>query len=88
MITDVFIVYNNDEQKREIEEVVLKTSPFFHFIDDRTYQGKKDARVLKSNWGAKQSPFILCTEGAIPKKCFYSETGEDVIKSLINYLNG
>lgn len=86
MITDVYLVYNNDEQIKQIGDT-LKVSPFFHFIDDRTLEGKKEAFKLKSFWGSRVTPFALCTDGEKAVKAFYSETGENVIKSLINYLN-
>ena len=88
MITDVYLVYNDDTQLRKIGGTyALKVSPFFHFIDDRTFAGRKESFKLKGSWGAKLTPFALCLEGEKPIKAFYSETGEDVIKSLINYLN-
>lgn len=88
MITDVYIVYNDDSQLRKIGGTyTLKVSPFFHFIDDRTMKGKKDSYKLKGSWGARMTPFVLCTERDTPVKAFYSETGEDVIESLIKYLN-
>lgn len=34
------------------------------------------------------TPFALYMNKETPVKAFYSETGEVVIKSLINYLNG
>ena len=41
MITDVYLVYNDDSQLRKIGGTyTLKVSPFFHFIDDRTVEGK------------------------------------------------
>lgn len=86
MITDVYLVYNNDEQINQIGDT-LKVSPFFHFIDDRTREGKKEAFKLKSSWSSKVTPFALCTEGDKAVKAFYSETGENIIESLITYLN-
>lgn len=88
MITDVYVVYNDDKQLRQIGGTyALKVSPFFHFIDDRTIQGKKDSYKLKGSWGARLTPFALCMEGETAVKAFYSETGENVIESLINFLN-
>ena len=86
MVTDVYIVYNDDSQIKELGDA-LKVSPFFHFIDDRTYKGKKDSWKLKGSWGARETPFVLCTDGENPVKAFYSEAEKNVIKSLINYLN-
>lgn len=89
MITDVYLVYNDDSQLRKIGGTyTLKISPFFHFIDDRTLNGRKEAFKLKGSWGAKLTPFALCTDGEKAIKAFYSETGTDIIKELINYLNG
>lgn len=88
MITDVYLVYNNDEQIKRIGGTyTLKVSPFFHFIDDRTLEGKKKAFRLKSSFGAKLTPFALCMDKDKAIKAFYSESDNDVIKSLINYLN-
>lgn len=87
MVTDVYLVYNNDSQIRRLEDT-FKVSPFFHFIDDRTRQGKKNSWKIKGGFGAKLTPFAVIYEDEKPIKAFYSETGEDVIKSLIDYLNG
>lgn len=88
MVTDVYLVYNDDNQIKQIGGAyTLKVSPFFHFIDDRTLEGRKDAFKLKGSWGSRLTPFALCTDGEKAIKAFYAETGEDVIKSLIDYLN-
>lgn len=88
MITDVYLVYNDDSQLKKIGGTyTLKVSPFFHFIDDRTKEGKKESFKLKGSWGARLTPFALCTEGDKVIKAFYSETGTDIIKELIDYLN-
>ncbi len=84
---DVYIVYNNDEVLKKLGGT-LKVSPFFHFVDDRTRKGKKDSWKIKGSFGAKLTPFAVVYEGEKPLKAFYSETGENVIDSLIDYLNG
>ena len=86
MITDVFIVYNDEAQIKRIGDT-LKTSPFFTFINESSRKGKKEAYALKRHWGARLTPFALCMNGEEAVKAFYSETGEDIIKSLINYIN-
>lgn len=84
---EVYIVYNDDQTLKELGDTSdLKVSPFFHFIDDRTRRGRKDAWKIKGGFGAKLSPFAVIYEGDKPIKAFYSEA-EDVIKSLIKYLN-
>lgn len=86
MITDVYVVYDNDDIVKKIGDTSLKVSPFFHFIDSRTLQGRKDSFKLKGSWAARLNPFALCTNGDKPIRAFYSEA-EDVIESLIKYLN-
>lgn len=89
MVTDVYFVYNDDSHVRQIGGAyTLKVSPFFHFIDDRTPCGKKDSYKLKVEWGSRMTPFILCLEQERPVKAFYSETGEDIVRALIQFLNG
>lgn len=87
MITDVYIIYNDNNHIKRIGDATTIASPFFHFIDDRTYKGRKDAWKLKGSFGAKLTPFAVAFEGEKPLKAFYSETGEDVIESVIEYLN-
>lgn len=85
---DVHVIYNDDNVLTRIGGAyTFKASPFFHFIDDRTHVGKKDSWKIKGAFGAKLTPFVVVYEGEKPLKAFYSETGEDVIQSLINYLN-
>lgn len=87
MITDVYIVYNDDNVLERLGGSVIKEPPFFHFIDDRTYRGKKDSFKLKGSWGARKTPFAVCMKGDKVVKVFYSEAETDVINSLIKYLN-
>ena len=88
MITDVIVVYNDESQIRRIGGAyTLKESPFFTYINESSRKGKKEAYALKGHWGARMTPFAICMDGEKAIKAFYSETGEDVIKSLINYLN-
>lgn len=86
MITDVYVVYNDDNDIKKLGDA-LKVSPFFHFIDDRTAKGKRDSFKLKGAWASKLTPFALCMEGDKAIKAFYSEENNNVIESLINYLN-
>lgn len=89
MITDVYLVYNDDKHIRQIGGTyTLKVSPFFHFIDDRTIKGKKDSWKLKNQFGAKMTPFAVAYEGDKAVKAFYTEAEQNIIKSLIDYLNG
>lgn len=88
MITNVIVVYNDDSQIRRIGGAyTLKESPFFTYINESSCKGRKEAFALKGHWGARMTPFAICMDGEKAIKAFYSETGEDVIKSLIDYLN-
>lgn len=88
MITDVYLVYNDTSQINRIGDTyTLKVSPFFTFINETSPKGKKEAFALKGHWGARMTPFAICMDGEKAVKAFYSETGEDVIESLIKFLN-
>lgn len=87
MITDVYLVYNNDQVLKKLGDT-LKVSPFFHFIDDRTHKGKKESWKVKGGFGAKLTPFAVVYDKDEPIRAFYSETGEDIVELLIKYLNG
>lgn len=86
MISDIIIVYNNDSQIKNIGDT-LKVSPFFTFLNENSKKDKKKAYALKSHWAARMTPFAICMDKEIPIKAFYSESEENVIESLINYLN-
>lgn len=87
MITDVYVVYNDTEQVKRVEDSCNIESLTFHFIDSQSIKTKKEAWALKSHWAAREDPFAIVMNGDKAIKAFYSETGEDVINSLINYLN-
>lgn len=84
---DVFIVYNDPSVEKRVKEANIKSSPFIHFIDEETLKGKKEAFKLKGAWGARMTPFAAVFEGEEIIKAFYSEADNDIIKSLIDYLN-
>lgn len=84
---DVFIVYNDPSVEKRVKEANIKSSPFIHFIDEGTLKGKKEAFKLKGAWGARMTPFAAVFEGEEIIKAFYSEADNDIIKSLIDYLN-
>lgn len=89
MITDIYIVYDKEEQIKELDGIfsLEENSPTFHFINSQSNKTKKVAWALKNRWASKIDPFVLITNGDKAVKAFYSETGEDVIESLLNYLN-
>ena len=86
MITDVYVVYNNENQVKKVEDSCNKESLTFHFIDSQSIKTKREAFMLKSHWAARLDPFALVTDGDKAIKAFYSEA-ENVIDSLIKYLN-
>lgn len=85
---DVYLVYNDDKDLKKLGDANIKASPFFHFIDDRTRRGRKDSWKIKGGFGAKLTPFAVIYEGEKPIKAFYSEADENIVESLIKYLNG
>lgn len=84
--TDVYLVYNRMEDRKKLEEENFKSSPFFHFIDDQSHFTKGTAYKLKSEWGAKLTPFGLVFDKDKPIKAFYSEASNNVINDLINFI--
>lgn len=86
MITDIFVVYNDDSQIERIKEAQSKESIYFHFIDSRTRHGKSAAWKIKNEFGARLDPFIAIYNGDKPIKAFYTEADTDIVESLINYL--
>lgn len=77
----VCVTYNDNSQITKLKEY-----SDIHLIDAQTFKGKKEARILKSHWGAKLDPFAIIMDGDIPIKAFYSEA-ENVIDNLIKYLD-
>ena len=88
MVTDIYIIYNDDAQLEKLNKGVyaLVTSAHFHFIKD-TEKNKKDVWHIKNIFASKLSPFVGIFDKDTPIKAFYSEADNDVIGSLIKYLN-
>lgn len=85
MITEVRVVYNDDSQRKRLEEAFTEPPFSFTFLDVRGKE-KKNAWALKSHWGAKEDPFAIVMDGDKALKAFYSEA-DNVIDDLIKYLN-
>lgn len=83
---DVYLVYNDDSQLEAIKNAELKPNLFFHFIDERTRKGLKEAWKVKSALAARLSPFAAIYENDKPIKAFYTEADDNIINSLIEYL--
>ena len=84
-MTDIIVVYNDKSQLDRIGDT-SKYTPIFHFVDSLAKKGKKEAWRIKSYYGAKLDPFAVIVDDEKPIKAFYTEA-EDVINSLIKYLN-
>lgn len=86
-MTDIYIAFTDKEIPESIYKSNVAEGLYFHFYDELTKTGKKDAYKLKSEWGAKKSPFALVCDKDTPIKAFYAESDNNVINSLINYIN-
>ena len=84
-MTDVIVVYSDKSQLDRIGDT-SKYTPIFHFVDSLAKKSKKEAWRIKSYYGAKLDPFAVILDNEKPIKAFYTEA-EDVINSLIKYLN-
>ena len=84
-MTDIVVVYSDKSQLDRIGDT-SKYTPIFHFVDSLAKKSKKEAWRIKSYYGAKLDPFAVILDDEKPIKAFYTEA-EDVINSLIKYLN-
>ena len=84
-MTDIIVVYSDKNQLDRIGDT-SKYTPIFHFVDSLAKKSKKEAWRIKSYYGAKLDPFAVILDDKKPIKAFYTEA-EDVINSLIKYLN-
>ena len=84
-MTDIIVVYSDKSQLDRIGDT-SKYTPIFHFVDSLAKKSKKEAWRIKSYYGAKLDPFAVILDDEKPVKAFYTEA-EDVINSLIKYLN-
>ena len=84
-MTDVIVIYSDKSQIDRIGDT-SKYTPIFHFVDSLAKKSKKEAWRIKSYYGAKLDPFAVILDDEKPIKAFYTEA-EDVINSLIKYLN-
>ena len=84
-MTDIIVVYSDKSQLDRIGDT-SKYTPIFHFVDSLAKKSKKEAWKIKSYYGAKLDPFAVILDDEKPIKAFYTEA-EDVINSLIKYLN-
>ena len=84
-MTDIIVVYSDKSQLDRIGDT-SKYTPIFHFVDSLARKSKKEAWRIKSYYGAKLDPFAVILDDEKPIKAFYTEA-EDVINSLIKYLN-
>lgn len=85
MITDIYVVINSNDQRERLKEAFKEASFSLNILDIRGKE-KKKAWALKSHWAAKLDPFAIVMDGDRAVKVFYSETGENIIESLINFL--
>ena len=82
---DVYIVHDNPDIEDIVWRIPLESEqPFIHFLD--VIKDKSKAFKLKQEWGARKNPFCLLERDGKVEKAFYSETGEDAISQMINYL--
>ena len=82
---NIIVVYSDKSQLDRIGDT-SKYTPIFHFVDSLAKKSKKEAWRIKSYYGAKLDPFAVILDDKKPIKAFYTEA-EDVINSLIKYLN-
>ena len=83
---DAYIIHNNPKIEDYIKNKLNLTSDiYFHFIDEGTTKGKKEAYKIKGQFAARQTPFIGLFKKDKIFKGFYSEDSDNPIKDFIYY---
>ena len=84
---DVFVVIDTDKDLRKLHTMDTKINPYLTIYDDRYREDKKKAYLLKTEYGARENPFVLVHKDGQFAKVIYHEATEKVIDELIKYLN-
>lgn len=85
MITDITIVHN--DPKFSLNKFNFPYPVCVKVLDSGSKKEKRKAWEIKSEWGARKDPFILCQNKDKVVRCFYSEADHNVYKSLMEFLN-
>lgn len=83
---DIYIVHDTSNIEDIIWTIPTEIEPFIHFLDINSKKDRSKAFKFKQIWGARKNPFCLMEKDGKPMKAFYTETGDDAIKQLINFL--
>lgn len=85
-VTDVYLVFSDLNDKQRFEEAEISSSPFIHYIDIDSKEGKSKGYKLKSEFGARENPFGVFYNGECAVKAFYSEDSKDIITQMLSEL--
>lgn len=83
---DIYVVHNNPDIIENIWNASSQIEPFIHILDIGSKLDRSKAFKFKQEWGARKDPFCLIEEDGKAVKAFYSETGEDAVVQLINFI--
>lgn len=83
---DIYIVHDSSNIEDVIWTIPTEIEPFIHFLDINSKKDRSKAFKFKQHWGARKNPFCLMEKDGKPVKAFYSESGDDAITQLINFL--
>ena len=85
-VTDVYLVYSDLNDRKRFEEAEINLSPFIHYIDILSKEGKSKGYKLKSEFGAKENPFGVFYNKDSPIKAFYTEDCDDIVTKMLEEL--
>lgn len=85
-VTDIYLVYSDLNDRKRFEEADINSSPFVHYIDIETKEGKSKGYKIKSEFGARLNPFAVLYDGESPIKAYYTEDSKNIINDLIKDL--
>jgi len=80
------VIYDNAYDKKHLDLCKFKDKIFINYINFGTIKGRKEAYKIKSNYAAKENPFVeLLDDNNQLIKVFYSEE-KNGITQFINYM--
>lgn len=83
---ELILVSSNLEDERRVIESNIVDKFYFKFIDSNSAYTKKEAYILKTDWGAKLEPFCIIKDKDKVLRCFYSESSDKVVDEALEFI--
>ena len=83
---ELMLVSSNLEDEKKVLDSDIIDKFYFSFIDSNSAYTKKEAYILKTDWGAKKEPFAIVKNKDEVLRCFYSESSDKVIDEALEFI--